>query len=169
MSCPWASQEGARARSPASLRVALQDPTSGAVVSICPQLGGTGTKLALQAPSRGPSQPHPGLHRASSGASVSSSIMVFKADEAQITARESAGQGSTGSSPTSSALGLPRNQSGQCQPPWGSRPECGHRASPPLLCMSRAVGTTPGRLPPLLPSPRCPGPGLGRCRHSRWY
>lgn len=123
MSCPWASQEGARARSPASLRVALQDPTSGAVVSICPQLGGTGTKLALQAPSRGPSQPHPGLHRASSGASVSSSIMVFKADEAQITARESAGQVSTGSSPTSSALGLPRNQSGQCQPPWGSRPQ----------------------------------------------
>lgn len=105
---------------------------------------GKGTKLALQAPSRGPSQPHPGLHRASSGAvlSSSSSSMVLKGPCPGHCKRKAAGQVTAGSSSTSCP--------GVC-PAMGEVSSslkatgCGHRASPPLpspLCMRSNVDHT---------------------------
>lgn len=44
------------------------------------------------APSPGPSQPHRGLHRASSGATLGSSIVVFRAGQARVTGKESCSQ-----------------------------------------------------------------------------
>lgn len=85
------------------------------------------------APSPGPSQPHRGLHRASSGATLGSSIVVFRAGQARVTGKEScrSGQATTGAAPSPPTLALPGD--GACQPP---RAQQDANPEPPLFTSS---------------------------------
>lgn len=116
---PVASQkEAGPGHRPYWLRVALQDPTVVWLLVCAPQHVGRGTKLALWALSQGPSQPHHGLHRASSGATLSSSIVVFRAGQARVTVKESCRSGQATWELLHPLLpwGLPSNGSGVSLP-----------------------------------------------------
>jgi hypothetical protein len=127
-----------------------------------PQHMGKGTKLALRAPSRGPSQPHPGLHRASSGAvlssSSSSSSMVSKGPGPGHCKRKLQVRSPLGAAP-SPALGSVCPAMGEVSASLKAT-GCGHRASlPPSFVHEKQYG--PHLAPSLfLSSPRCPSPGL---------